>query len=136
MTGTVNRERGDRLPHWLLQKEKSMQTIPVDTNGFTNLLVNGEVRATTEFGTDTPSIDKDTGFPVYSVELAAFTSEGIQTINVKVPLAQSPTLNIGQTVRVTGLVARAYRSGDRVAYSFKAKTIEATKSGDTPKAAN
>lgn len=113
-----------------------MQTIPVDTNGFTNLLVNGEVRATTQYGTDTPAIDKDTGFPVYSVELAAFTSEGIQTINVKVPLGQAPALSVGQSVRVTGLAARAYMSGDRVAYSFKAKTIEAAKSGDTPKAAN
>jgi hypothetical protein len=105
-------------------------TIPVDTNGFTNILVNSEVRAATEFGTDTPTIDKDTSLPVFSVELAAFTPEGIQTIGVKVPSAQAPALAIGQAVKVTGLVARAYRSGERVAYSFKARSIEVAKAAN------
>jgi len=107
-----------------------MQTIPVDTQSFTNILVNSEVRAATDFDTKAPTIDKETSLPVFSVELAAFTPEGIQTINVKVPSAQAPTLTVGQAVKVTGLVARAYKSGDRVAYSFKARSIEAAKAAN------
>jgi hypothetical protein len=107
-----------------------MQAIPVDTQCFTNIVVNGEVRAATEYGTDTPTIDKDTSLPVFSVELAAFTPEGIQTISVKVPSAQTPALTIGQAVKVTGLVARAYKSGERVAYSFRARSIEAAKAAN------
>ena len=111
--------------------DESMRSIPVDVSGLkvmatgvTPVSINKYVDGVRQEATE---ID-DMGRPLVRVSLFVLTTEGAEEIRVKVPSANVPKeLGPLSAVSLVGLVAAPYVNNNRVAVSFRAESITATK---------
>lgn len=93
--------------------------LPIDTSTMT--LIAGKIEPVTDFETKRPKADVN-GEPVYAVDLVAMGEDGPQIWPVKV--AGLPRgVTVGQTVKVTGLVALPWAMEDRHGVAFRADSV-------------
>lgn len=67
-------------------------------------------------------LDRESGLPLWTVQLVVTDDDGGEIINVMVD-GDRPDLEIGDTVDVVGLVAKAWASGGRGGISLRAEKI-------------
>lgn len=65
--------------------------------------------------------DRETGQPLWQVQLAALDSSGGEVLNVSVP--GEPQVTVGEPVTVERLVAIPWVQGDRSGVAYRAKSI-------------
>jgi hypothetical protein len=94
---------------------------PIDTNKLTLLYANHE--PVIDFDTKAPVHDKDTGYPVFRVNLMRFAADQrAEALSVKVvgePKGLVPT----QQVRCEGLTVQFWEVKDKAGIAFKADAI-------------
>lgn len=84
--------------------------------------------------TGVPRTDRQTGEPLFSVQLLVLDDTGGEVIAVTV--AGQPALTVGAPVAVTDLVAIPWQQGDRSGVAFRAASITSTGSAPTKPASN
>ncbi len=94
--------------------------LKIDTTGV-NFLCTRPAQARTERDTGAPRIDKETGRPLWQVQLAALDETGGEVLNVTVVGALEVT--VGAPVAVEGLVAIPWSQGDRSGVAYRAASI-------------
>jgi len=85
--------------------------------------------ARTDRDSGAPRIDKETGLPLWQVQLAALDETGGEVLAVSV--AGQPKLAVGSAVSVDGLVAIPWTQGDRSGVAYRAASLVVT-SGSVP----
>jgi len=76
------------------------------------------------FDTGQPKVDRETGLPLWQVQLMALDASGGDVIAVTV--AGDPNLTVGQPVQVDGLVALPWNQEGRSGIAFRADAIRAS----------
>jgi hypothetical protein len=76
------------------------------------------------FDSGQPKIDRDTGLPLWQVQLMALDSTGGDVIAVTV--AGDPNVSVGQPVQVEALVALPWSQDGRSGIAFRAEAIRAS----------
>jgi hypothetical protein len=76
------------------------------------------------FDTGQPKVDRETGLPLWQVQLMALDASGGDVIAVTV--AGDPNLTVGQPVQVDGLVALPWNQEGRNGIAFRADAIRAS----------
>jgi hypothetical protein len=76
------------------------------------------------FDSGQPKVDRDTGLPLWQVQLMALDASGGDVIAVTV--AGDPRLTVGQPVQVDGLVALPWSQEGRSGIAFRADAIRAS----------
>jgi hypothetical protein len=99
--------------------------LPIDTGTMT-FMVARPPEAVRDFETRRPRIDQQTGEPLYTVALFAFTDGDAEIIPVRVP-GDPGELPQGSHVRVVSLHANPWAKGDRSGVSYRATRIEAAR---------
>lgn len=86
----------------------------------------------TDRETGAPRLDKESGLPLFQVQVAALDSSGGEVLAVTVP-GQPSNITVGGPVVVEGLVAIPWSQGDRSGVAFRATAIraEAARPGKT-----
>ncbi len=98
--------------------------LPIDTGAMT-FMVARPPEAVRDFETRRPRTDQQTGEPLFTVALFAFTDGEAEILPVRV--AGDPgELAQGVGVRVLGLHANPWAKGDRSGVSYRATRIETT----------
>lgn len=75
------------------------------------------------FDSGQPKVDRDTGLPLWQVQLMALDASGGDVIAVTV--AGEPNVTVGQPVQVEGLVALPWSQDGRSGTAFRADAIHA-----------
>lgn len=78
----------------------------------------------TAFETGAPRLDKESGLPLFQVQLAALDSSGGEVLNVTVTGA--PQVAVGSPVVVEGLVAIPWAQGDRSGVAYRAASVRSS----------
>lgn len=73
------------------------------------------------FDSGQPKMDRDTGLPLWQVQLMALDVSGADVIAVTVP--GDPNVTVGQPVQVEGLVALPWSQESRSGIAFRADAI-------------
>lgn len=76
------------------------------------------------FDSGQPKLDRDTGLPLWQVQLMALDSTGGDVIAVTV--AGDPNISVGQPVQVEALVALPWSQDGRSGIAFRAEAIRAS----------
>jgi hypothetical protein len=76
------------------------------------------------FDSGQPKVDRETGLPLWQVQLMALDASGGDVIAVTV--AGDPNLTVGQPVQVDGLVALPWNQEGRSGIAFRADAIQAS----------
>jgi hypothetical protein len=76
------------------------------------------------FDTGQPRVDRETGLPLWQVQLMALDSSGGDVIAVTV--AGDPNVTVGQPAQVDGLVALPWSQEGRSGIAFRADAIRAS----------
>jgi hypothetical protein len=76
------------------------------------------------FDSGQPKVDRETGLPLWQVQLMALDASGGDVIAVTV--AGDPNLTVGQPVQVDGLVALPWNQEGRSGIAFRADAIHAS----------
>jgi hypothetical protein len=76
------------------------------------------------FDSGQPRVDRETGLPLWQVQLMALDSSGGDVIAVTV--AGDPNVTVGQPVQVDGLVALPWSQEGRSGIAFRADAIRAS----------
>jgi hypothetical protein len=76
------------------------------------------------FDTGQPKVDRETGLPLWQIQLMALDSSGGDVIAVTV--AGDPNVTVGQPVQVDGLVALPWSQDGRSGTAFRADAIRAS----------
>lgn len=76
------------------------------------------------FDTGQPKVDRETGLPLWQIQLMALDSTGGDVIAVTV--AGDPNVTVGQPVQVDGLVALPWSQDGRSGTAFRADAIRAS----------
>ena len=105
--------------------------LPIDTSGMTFLCAVGP-EPVIDFDTKRPKAD-EAGTPLFAVQLVALADGGAEVITAKVAGAPPKGVEQGATVRVVGLVASPWSTGERSGVAFRAERIEPVST--TPRAA-
>ena len=84
--------------------------------------------------TGVPRTDRQTGEPLFSVQLLVLDDTGGEVIAVTV--AGQPAVTVGAPVAVTDLIAIPWQQGDRGGVAFRAASITSTGSAATKPASN
>jgi hypothetical protein len=75
------------------------------------------------FDTGQPKVDRETGLPLWQVQLMALDASGADIIAVTVP--GDLTITVGQPAQVDGLVALPWNQEGRSGIAFRADAIRA-----------
>jgi hypothetical protein len=94
----------------------------IDTNS-TVFLAGGAPAPVVDFETKQPKLDRESGEPLYAVQVIAMQDGESDIITVKVP-GLPPTLPQGTPVRVLDLVATPWSNNGRSGVAFRAVRIE------------
>lgn len=78
--------------------------------------------ARTDRDTGAPRIDKETGLPMFQVQVAALDASGGEVFAISVP-GQPSAINVGAAVTVENLVAIPWSQGDRSGVAYRASAI-------------
>src|SRR5271156_5619895 len=76
------------------------------------------------FDSGQPKVDRETGLPLWQVQLMALDASGGDVIAVTV--AGDPNLTVGQPVQINGLVALPWNQEGRSGIAFRADAIRAS----------
>jgi hypothetical protein len=76
------------------------------------------------FDSGQPKVDRETGLPLWQVQVMALDASGGDVIAVTV--AGDPNLTVGQPVQVDGLVALPWNQEGRSGIAFRADVIRAS----------
>ena len=76
------------------------------------------------FDSGQPKVDRETGLPLWQVQLMALDTSGGDVIAVTV--AGDPNVTVGQPVQVDGLVALPWSQDGRSGIAFRADAIRAS----------
>ena len=76
------------------------------------------------FDTGQAKTDRETGLPLWQVQLMALDTSGGDVIAVTV--AGDPNVTVGQPVQVDGLVALPWNQGERSGIAFRADAVRAS----------
>ena len=76
------------------------------------------------FDSGQPKMDRETGLPLWQVQLMALDASGADVIAVTVP--GDPNVTVGQPVQVEGLVALPWSQESRSGIAFRADAIRAS----------
>ena len=76
------------------------------------------------FDSGQPKMDRETGLPLWQVQLMALDASGGDVIAVTVP--GDPNVTVGQPVQVNGLVALPWSQEGRSGIAFRADVIRAS----------
>lgn len=75
------------------------------------------------FDTGQPKVDRETGQPLWQVQLMALDASGADVIAVTVP--GDPSITVGQPTHVEGLVALPWSQEGRSGVAFRANSLRA-----------
>ena len=75
------------------------------------------------FDTGQPKVDRETGQPLWQVQLMALDASGADVIAVTVP--GDPNIAVGQPAHVEGLVALPWSQEGRSGVAFRADSLRA-----------
>lgn len=95
----------------------------IDVNGVQFFCTRG-AEARTDRDTGVPRIDRETGLPLWQVQVAALDATGGEVLAVT--LAGEPSVAVGQMVTIEGLVAIPWSQGDRSGVAYRAAAIRAS----------
>lgn len=95
----------------------------IDVNGVQFFCTRG-AEARTDRDTGVPRIDRETGLPLWQVQVAALDATGGEVLAVTV--AGEPSVAVGQMVTIEGLVAIPWSQGDRSGVAYRASAIRAS----------
>jgi hypothetical protein len=94
----------------------------IDTKA-TVFLAGGAPVPVVDYETKRPKVDRDSGEPLYAVQVIAMQDGESDIITVKVP-GLPPTLPQGTPVRVVDLVANPWSNNGRSGVAFRAVRVE------------
>jgi hypothetical protein len=94
----------------------------IDTTS-TVFLAGGAPAPVVDYETKQPKVDRESGEPLYSVQVIAMQDGESDIITVKVP-GLPPTLPQGTPVRVVDLVANPWSNNGKSGVAFRAVRIE------------
>jgi len=77
--------------------------------------------ARTDRDTGAPRLDRETGQPLWQVQVAALDASGGEVLAVTV--VGQPSVEVGQPVTIEGLVAIPWSQGDRSGVAYRATSI-------------
>jgi len=97
--------------------------LPIDTKGMT--LLAGRVEPVIDFETKKQRADSN-GVPMYAVDVVAFGEDGPQIWPVKIA-GEPKGVQIGQEVKVAGLLAVPWSRGERSGVAFRAESVTAAR---------
>jgi len=75
-------------------------------------------------------MDKETGQPLYQVQVAALDSTGGEVLGVTT--VGQPSVNVGSPVTVEGLVAIPWTQGDRSGVAYRATSVKQASPSNPP----
>jgi len=78
----------------------------------------------TAFDTGAARMDKETGLPLWQVQVAALDPSGGEVLNITV--AGEPEVSVGSPVQVQGLVAIPWAQGDRSGVAYRAASLRSS----------
>ncbi len=113
--GAVNTDRD------ITEGENAMK-LNIDVSGVQFFCTRG-AEARTDRDTGVPRIDRETGLPLWQVQVAALDATGGEVLAVTV--AGEPSVSVGQMVAIEGLVAIPWSQGDRSGVAYRAASIRA-----------
>lgn len=96
--------------------------MPIDTTGLA-FIVAGTPEPVLDFETKQQRVD-EAGSPISAIALMVLGEGQPEIVSVKLAGAV-PTLTVGQSAKIHGLVATPWAMGDRSGVSFKASKVEA-----------
>jgi hypothetical protein len=103
------------------QENKTMK-LRIDTAGVSFVCTRSPEQRLA-FDSGQPRVDRETGLPLWQVQLMALDASGGDVIAVTV--AGDPNLTVGQPVQVDGLVALPWSQEGRSGIAFRADSIRA-----------
>jgi hypothetical protein len=89
----------------------------------TVFLAGGAPAPVVDYETKRPKVDRESGEPLYAVQVIAMQDGESDIISVKVP-GLPPTLPQGTPVRVVDLVANPWSNNGRSGVAFRAVRVE------------
>lgn len=95
----------------------------IDTSGV-QFFCTRAPEARTDRDTGAPRMDRETGLPLWQVQLAALDSTGGEVLAVTV--AGQPEIAVGSPVTVQGLYAIPWTQGDRSGVAYRAASARST----------
>lgn len=101
----------------------------INTTGVT-FLCTRDAEQRTDRDSGAVRIDKETGLPLWQVQVAALDATGGEVLAVTV--AGQPTVTVGAPISVEKLVAIPWSQGDRSGVAYRAASIRAGASPATP----
>jgi hypothetical protein len=97
--------------------------LTIDTSGCT-FFVTRAPEPKTAFETGAARMDRESGLPLFAVQLAVLDGSGGEVLNVTV--AGAPQVSVGSPVAVEGLVAIPWAQGERSGVAYRAASIRST----------
>jgi hypothetical protein len=92
--------------------------------------VSREAAAKMEQGTNpTQKRDRNTGFPLWTVQLVAMADDGAEVINVTIAGEQPPKVNAGQLVTPVDLQAIPWAQNGKNGTAFRATELKQVTAG-------
>jgi hypothetical protein len=102
----------------------SLQSFPLDERRMFGLICVSEPKAKTAFGTGEPSIDQDSGQPLYVVGLSVRVDDARRAEFIEVTVIGEPRgVTEGTRVRLVGLTARKWEIDGRAGESYRAAAV-------------
>lgn len=92
----------------------------INTDGVTFFCTRAP-EARTDRDTGIARMDRETGLPLWQVQLAALDNTGGEVLAITV--AGQPTVTVGSPVEVEGLVAIPWTQGDRSGVAYRATAL-------------
>ena len=102
------------------KRKQSAMKLNIDVRGV-QFFCTREAQARTDRDTGVPRIDRETGLPLWQLQVAALDATGGEVLAITV--VGEPSVNVGQPVTVEGLVAIPWTQGDRSGVAYRAASI-------------
>jgi hypothetical protein len=103
-------------------QEKQPMKLKLDTTGVSFVCTRSPEQRIA-FDTGQPKVDRETGKPLWQVQLMALDVTGADVIAVTVP--GDPNITVGQPAQVEGLIALPWAQDGRNGVAFRADALRA-----------
>ena len=102
------------------KRKQSAMKLNIDVNGV-QFFCTRAAEARTDRDTGAPRMDRETGQPLWQVQVAALDATGGEVLAITV--VGEPSVAVGQPVTIEGLVAIPWSQGDRSGVAYRASSI-------------
>jgi hypothetical protein len=102
------------------KRKQSAMKLNIDVSGV-QFFCTRAAQARTDRDTGVPRIDRETGLPLWQLQVAALDATGGEVLAITV--VGDPSVNVGQPVTIEGLVAIPWTQGDRSGVAYRATSI-------------